>query len=166
MNRVTVRRFDVVRTANIVAAIYAVIVVVMMLVFFVPFMLIGGMAGMAGGDSGAGAAFLGAGLLGSLLFLVLGAAFYAVIGWVMTAVMVLIYNWLAGRIGGLQLEVQVEGPWPGAPGGYPGYPAPYPQATAGYAGYPQPGPPAWPVPGSPGAPGHGTGPTPPAGYGS
>ncbi len=70
MNRVTVRRFDVVRTANIVAALYAVIIVVTLLVFFVPFMLIGGIAGIAGagGDSGGGAAFLGAGLVGSLIF--------------------------------------------------------------------------------------------------
>ncbi len=167
MNRVTVRRFDVVRTANIVAALYAVIIVVMLLVFFVPFMLIGGLAGMAGGDSGSGIAFLGAGLIGSLVFLVLGAAFYAVIGWVMTAIMVVIYNWIAGRIGGLQIDVQVEGPWPGAPGGYPGYPAAYPQAAPGvYPAYPPSATPAWPAPGSPGAPGHGTGPTPPAGVGS
>jgi hypothetical protein len=160
MNRVTVRRFDVVRTANIVAALYAVIIVVVLLVFFVPFLLIGGLVGMAGagGDSGAGAAVLGAGLIGSLVIVVLGALFYAVVGWVMTAIIVLLYNWLAGRIGGLQLDVHIEGP---GPGGYPHYGG-YPVAP----GYGQPQPPAWPVPGSPGAPGHGTGPNPPAGYGS
>jgi hypothetical protein len=160
MNRVTVRRFDVVRTANIVAALYAVIVIVVMLVFFVPFMLIGGLAGMAGAgeDAGAGAAVLGAGLIGTLVFLVLGAVFYAVIGWVMTAIMVLLYNWLAGRIGGFQLDVQVDGPWPGASGGYSPYGG-YPAAP----GYGQPQAPSWPAPGSPAAPGHGSQPVAPQG---
>jgi hypothetical protein len=147
MNRVTVRRFDVVRTANIVAALYAVIVIVVMLVIFLPFALLGGLAGIAGtgGDSGAGAAVLGAGLIGTLVFLVLAAAFYAVIGWVMTAIIVLIYNWIAGRIGGLQLDVQIEGPYPGA----------YPQGGYPAAAYGQPavqGQPQWPMPGAPGAP--------------
>jgi hypothetical protein len=158
VNRVTVRRFDVVRTANIVAAMYAVIVIAVMLVFLLPFLLIGGLAGLtgAGSDSGAGAAIVGAGVIGGLIFLVLGAAFYAVIGWVMTAIVVLIYNWLAGRLGGLQLDVQVDGPWPGGYAAYPGYSGTaagpgYPLQAPGYP-QPVPGQPQWPAPGAPGAP--------------
>ena len=84
MNRVTIRRFDVVRTANVVAVLYAVAVSLVVLVFFVPFMLIAGLA--ARGSSGSDMGLVGAGLVGGLLFAVIGIVFYGVVGWVMTAI--------------------------------------------------------------------------------
>ena len=134
MNRVTIRRFDVVGTATVAAVLYAVIVVVFGLLFFVPITLLASLAGGRAADGEAGAV-LGVGLVGALLFTVVGAFFYAVIGWVMTAIVCALYNLVAGRVGGIRVEVDVEGPYPGGPGygapAYPGYGAP--------AQYPAPG---------------------------
>jgi len=127
MNRVTIRRFDIVRTATVAAVLYAVVALVFALLFFLPLTLIAGMTGVRTGAGDAGAVF-GAGLVGVLLFAVFGALFYAVVGWIMTAIVCVLYNFVAGRVGGIRVEVQVEGPYPGGPGygvpAYPGYGVP------------------------------------------
>ena len=138
MSRVTIRRFDVIRAANIAALLYAVIVAVFGLLFFLPFSLLAGMVGSRMGDSGVGIGLFGAGIAGALIFTLIGIVFYGIAGWIMTAIMVALYNFIAGRIGGIQADVEIQGPY-GMPGfGGPGYPAP---------GY---GNPAWPAPGAPG----------------
>ena len=114
MHRLTIRRFDIVRTANIVAVIYLLIALVFGLFIFLPFALIGGIASSQAG-SGAGVA-LGAGLVGGLIFYVIIVAFYAIAGWIFGAIVAALYNIVAGRIGGLQLDVSREGPSSGAPG--------------------------------------------------
>ena len=153
MNRLTIRRFDVIRTANVVAVLYALLFSVFGLIFLVPFALIG-IAGSSQGGNGAGIA--AAGLVGGLVFYVLIVAFYTFIGWVVTLIVCGFYNFVAGRIGGIRFEVSVESPG----GGYPGYPAPtYPTPAyaapvpSGYPpGYAAPAPgPAWPG-GTPPAP--------------
>jgi len=138
VSRVTIRRFDIIRAANIAALLYAVIIAVVGLLVFLPFSLIAGVAGSRAGDSGVGIGLFGAGVVGALIFTLFGIVFYAITGWIMTAIMVALYNFVAGRIGGLQADVEIQGPY-GMPGyGGPGYPAP---------GY---GNPAWPAPGAPG----------------
>jgi hypothetical protein len=137
MQRLTIARFDPVRTANIIAALYAVIVLVVGLVFAVPFALV---ALVAGQDAGSGVAT--GGVIGVLVLLVLAVVFYAGIGWVMTALVCALYNALAGRIGGIRVEVQPEGPALMGPG-VPGWPAtapiePGPAPTAVTGGPPQP----------------------------
>ena len=153
MNRVTVRRIDVVRAANIVAALYAVAVVIFGLVVFVPLALIGGLAGARGGDASATTA-LGAGIAGGIVFFLIAVVFYGVIGWITTAIACALYNVVAGRIGGFQVLVDMDAPYQG------GYPAPYPGA---YPGGPQAAasaaPMTWPAP----APAPGPGPTTPGG---
>ena len=111
MTRLTLRRFDIVRTANIVAVLYALIFAVFGLVFLLPFALIGGIAG--GREGGAGLA--AAGLVGGIIFYVLIVAFYAVAGWIFAAIACAAYNFVAGRIGGIRVDVIAEGP----SGGYP-----------------------------------------------
>ena len=125
MQRITIARFDVVRTANMVAALYAVIVLVIVLLFAVPFAFV---ALVAGQEAGGPEVVAGA-VVGGVLVLLLAVVFYGGIGWVMTALVCALYNALAGRIGGIRVEVQPEGPaWMG-PGG-PGWPAPAPIAPA------------------------------------
>jgi hypothetical protein len=142
MSRVTIRRFDVIRVANIAAVLYALIFAVVGLLFFLPFSLIAGIAGSRAGDGGMGIGLFGAGVAGALVFTLFGIVFYAIAGWIMTAIMVALYNVVAGRIGGIQADVEIQGPYGtpgyGGPGHGPGYPAP---------GY---GNPAWPAPGTPG----------------
>jgi hypothetical protein len=148
MTRVTIRRFDVIRAANIAALLYAVIVAVFSLLFIVPFALIAGVAGSRA-DGGMGLGIFGAGLVGGLIFMLVGIVLYGILGWITTAIMVALYNFVAGRIGGIQADVEIQGPY-GMPGyGGPGYPAP---------GY---GNPAWPAPGAPG----GAPVAPPSGWG-
>ena len=54
-------------------------------------------------------AIMGAGVVGVLIFAVIGGLIYAVIGWIITAIMVALYNFIAGRIGGLQVDVTDRG---------------------------------------------------------
>ena len=160
MQRLTIRRFDIIRPANITAAIYVLIALVFGLFIFLPvalFSIVG--SRVSDGEVSTGA-ILGAGLVGGLIFYVIIVVFYAIAGWIFGAILAAVYNFVAGRIGGLQLDIAFEGPSGGAPGmpvaGYPaGYPAPgYNAYPPGYA--PAPGP-TWPAPGTPGGP-----PSPPA----
>jgi hypothetical protein len=101
-------------------------------------------------------------LVGGLLLTV----FYTIFGWIFTAIACALYNGVAGRVGGI--EIQIESTTPGAPGGgYPAYgyptygvPAPYPAPVQ----YPAPG--QYPAPVQPGGPpapwGGGQVPPPPA----
>ncbi len=150
MNRITIRRFDVVRTANIAAALYLVITLVIALVFALPIVLLVSVAGTQYAGDGMGA-IMGAGVVGVLIFAVIASLVYAVMGWIITAIVVALYNFVAGRIGGLQVDVTIEGPMPGygGQGGY-GYPA-------------QPAQPAQPAP--PQGSGSGQPPVPPSGWG-
>ncbi len=91
--------------------------------------------------------------MGLVIFGILAVLFYGAIGWVFTAIACALYNFVAGWVGGI--EIQVESTTPGPPaGGYPAY---------GYAPYPAPGPyPAPAQPGGPPAPWGGPVPPPPA----
>ncbi len=146
MQRLTIRRFDVLKTASVVTALYAVLIAIFGLIFIVPLVLIG-IAGSSGGDNSAA---LGAGLLGGLVFYVFIILFYAIFIWIGTVILLALYNFVAGRMGGIRFVVDVEG----QAGGYPGYPVGTPYA-APYPAQPQ-------VPWGPGpsAPGHGTAPAP------
>ncbi len=144
MSRVTIRRFDIIRAANVVAALYAVVVAIFGLLIVLPIALLGGFAGMRG-DAGSGLGVFGAGLVGGLIFTLIGILVYGILGWIMTAIVVALYNVVAGRIGGIQADVEITGFY-GAPGyGGPGYPM-------------QPANPTWPAPGGPSAPPPGWGP--------
>ena len=149
MTRVSIRRFDVIRAANIAAVLYAVIVLFFG-VLFVPLIALIGIAGVSTSSSSGvniGAA-MGGGIIGVLLLTALAAVFYGIIGWIMTAIAVALFNFVAGRLGGLQADVVFESqpPMGGMPVPY-GYPP-------GYGGQP-------PYV----APGQGQPPTPPANWG-
>lgn len=146
---VRIRRFGVVSTANTIAAIYAVIVLVFV-VFFSLIALLG--IAVIPKDSSAAAGAAGLGVVGILIGGLLFTVFYAVFGWIFTAIACVLYNVVAGRVGGI--AIQVESTTPQAPGGgypayaYPGYPAP-----AGYPAQPQyPVQTQYPVPGQPAGP--------------
>jgi hypothetical protein len=118
MQRLTIARFDPVRTANIVAALYAVIVLVFGALFAIPVGLLALAAGERSGHSG----FTGAGAIGVIVLLAIAVVFYAGVGWVFTAIICALYNWLAGRMGGIQVDVRQEPPSYGGPA-VPAWPA-------------------------------------------
>jgi hypothetical protein len=164
MTRISIHHIPVIRAANIAAALYAVGVIVFSLVIAIPFVLLAGAAGSRATDTQVGPVLAG-GVVGILVFAAVGAFFYAIFGWIITAIVVALFNFVAGRIGGLQADVVFEAPLPGGTG--MGYATPGVQSMAGYPGaYPsaqgyQPGqavPPA--APGGASQP-----PSPPSGWG-
>ena len=86
-----IKRFGVAQTAKVVAIIYF----IMIAVLFLPIMLVGYAVGLFGGIGPfEGIAFL------------LAPIFYGVVAFVATAIGCLIYNALATRIGGIEIEIE------------------------------------------------------------
>jgi hypothetical protein len=104
MQMVRIRRFGVIKTATVAAAMYFVLIVIGVLLF-APFVAIvtvsvpEGVTRPPGLDPGTGIIGL---LIGGLFIAIL----YAVIGWIFTALACLLYNFVAGYVGGI--EVQLE----------------------------------------------------------
>jgi hypothetical protein len=99
-----IRRFGVVKTATVAALMYIVIVVVI----FIPVLLITALVGItpAGSDG-----FGGVGpVVGVLILGLLAALFYGVFGWVFTAIACLLYNLVAGWVGGIEVQVEAVAP--------------------------------------------------------
>lgn len=149
---VRIRRFGIIRTATMAAALYAFIILASTLLIFLPFALLAAAGRDATGSLGFGAV----GVVGVVIFGLVGAVAYAAIGWVMTAIACVIYNVVAGFVGGI--EVQLES---AAPPSTPAWGGPY-AAGQPYAMPPGYGPtPGYGAPPSRGAPG--TTPPPPSG---
>jgi hypothetical protein len=98
-----IKRFNVLKTATVVAVMYMVLVAI----FVVPFLLLFTFVGVVGSSQAQGG--LGA-ILGVGLFAIFA---YGILGWILTAIACLIYNGVAAWIGGI--EVQVEAVAPPAP---------------------------------------------------
>lgn len=105
-----IRRFGVIRTANVVALLYLIVIAVI----FVPIALIFAIA-VPGTSLGGGGAFAGnAGALGILFIGLLLAAFYGIVGWIFTALACLLYNFAAGIVGGIEIQLEAVQPPPQA----------------------------------------------------
>ena len=127
---VRIRRFNVLKTATVVALMYMVIVAI----FAIPFFLLFAIAGV----STNGGPTQGANVFGGLAVAFVAVLFYGLLGWVFTAVGCLIYNLVAGWVGGIEVEVdRVEPPAPPPAWMAPGMTPPAPPAA---------GPPSTPVP--------------------
>lgn len=96
----TIRRFAVMKTATVVAVMYMVIVAI----FIIPFALLTVAVGR--GDSAA------TGMVGILVFGLLAALLYGVVGWIITAIACAIYNLVAGWVGGIEVQVDQVMPPP------------------------------------------------------
>lgn len=101
-----IRRFNVVKTATVVAVMYMVIIAV----FVVPFLILFAFVGIAGTSQQAQGGV--AALLGIAIFAIL---FYGILGWVFTAIACVIYNAVAGWIGGIEVQVEPVAPPPPPP---------------------------------------------------
>jgi hypothetical protein len=105
-----IRRFGVIRTANVVAFFYVVIIVVIV----VPIGLIvaiaaPGRANLLGGAGAFAGNVVGPGII---LIGLLIAVFYGVLGWIFTALACLLYNFAAGMIGGIEIQLEAVQPPP------------------------------------------------------
>lgn len=99
-----VKGFGVLQTAKFMAILYFLIAAVVC-VLMIPFMLMfGGMmreSGMGGGMMGAG---------GSILFLILAPFIYAIVAFIATAIGCTIYNVVAKRFGGVEIDLRPASP--------------------------------------------------------
>ncbi len=89
--RQQISRFAVHQTSKIVAVVYFVIGIILVPIFI--------LAGRASPDSGP---MLWVGVAMPLI--------YAVFGYIFTAIALAVYNWLAGRVGGIEFELTSVGP--------------------------------------------------------
>ena len=132
---VRIRRFGIVRTANMAAALYAFISLIFVGLFGLFALL--GVAVAPNGSAGT----VGAGVLGLVIVGLVVVLVYAVVGWVFTAIACALYNVVAGWVGGIEVQVETTTPM-GPGGGYPAYGYPTYPAPGGYPapyGYPAPG---------------------------
>jgi hypothetical protein len=100
-----IRRFGVMKTANVVAVIYMLIVAV----FVVPIALIGLLIAPSQG-SAAGTTVVGIVIFGAVAILA-----YGLIGWIFTALAAAIYNLAARWVGGIEVQVEAVAPPPPLP---------------------------------------------------
>jgi hypothetical protein len=117
----------VIRTANVVAFLYVVIIAVI----FVPIGLIFAVAVPSTGVGGGG--FLGnTGGIAIVFVGLLLAVFYGIVGWIFTAIACLLYNFAAGMIGGIEIQLEAVQPPPPVAvwGGTPSAPPPPPPAAS------------------------------------
>lgn len=120
-----IRRFGVIRTANVAAFLY----VVLIAVIFVPVAVL---VALVAPNNGSGSL----GVVAILLVGLLIAGFYGVIGWVFTAIACLLYNFAAGVVGGIEVQLEAVPPptpapvW-GAPPAAPAGPPPPAGTPAG-----------------------------------
>lgn len=117
---VRIRRFGVVPTANSIAAMYAV-------VFGVVLLLVG-LVGLLFLTSGRGG---GAPALGLLVALIVGWLLYTAAAWVAVALSCLLYNGIAGRVGGIQIQIE-NAPPPSGYGPGPGWGPIQPSASGSF----------------------------------
>lgn len=141
MNRLTVKRFDITRTATVVAFIYMLLTLIVGLLVFLPMSLLFGAAFSQIPDAPAEVGgIMAGGAVGVLIMTGILSLVYFVVGWIGTAIACAIYNFAAGRVGGITVDVIVEGQGGGYQGGYqqPVYQQPAPQYQQPYAQqYPQ-----------------------------
>ena len=97
-----IRRFGVIRTANLAAIVYLLVT----LVFVLPFVLILAAAGPMEFTDQFGRT---ASVDFSPVFLLLVPFVYAVIGWIITALFCLLYNLAAAITGGVEIQLEGEG---------------------------------------------------------
>lgn len=101
-----IKSFGIFQTSKFVAILYFVIAAIIAIIA-APFILLAGMfSSQPGADLGSsGAAAMGFGLV----FLVAAPFLYAIAAFLMTALTCWIYNLLAGRVGGIAIELQPSG---------------------------------------------------------
>lgn len=111
MNTLRIKKLGVLS----VAKIYAVMMFIFSLLIFVPYgliiiiiSLIGGIG--AGSQDGAlGIAFGGSGIVMGIVIMIVFPIMYAIFGFIGGALSALVYNVLAGFVGGIEIEVENVG---------------------------------------------------------
>ncbi len=98
---IRIRRFGVLRTATVLAVLYALAALIIFAIFAL-FILLAGtqQPALPGGFD------MGPGAVGILIAGLILSAFYGLFGWIFTAMFCLLYNWVAGFTGGVEFELK------------------------------------------------------------
>jgi hypothetical protein len=109
---VRLHRIGVLRTATVLAVMYGLV----SLVFFAILAVFVLVAGLGTSDiTGIPDFNLGAGIIGLLITGAILSFVYALVGWVVTAIGCVFYNWVAGFTGGVEFELRTAPVAPVAP---------------------------------------------------
>lgn len=100
-----IRRFNVLKTATVVALMYMVLVAI----FIVPIALL--LVAVPRGSGFDGVVGLG----GILTFGIVAILGYGILGWIFTAIACALYNLVARWVGGIEVEVELVAPPPAVP---------------------------------------------------
>jgi hypothetical protein len=101
----TIRRISIGSAFKVGAVLYGLLWVIVGGLLLLAQLAFGGMlAGAAGGRQGAG--MFGLFLGGGIVFYVIGIVLYALFGGIFSAIAALFYNFAAGWVGGLQVEME------------------------------------------------------------
>lgn len=100
-----IRRFNVMKTATVVAVMYMVIVAI----FVIPFAIFALLISATGTPQAQ--QFFG----GSIIFGLFAILAYGLFGWIFTAIACYIYNVAAGWVGGIEVQVEPVAPPPPPP---------------------------------------------------
>jgi hypothetical protein len=103
-----IRRFGVIKTANVVAVLYIIVVVVIV----IPIGVLVALAGSRTNFGGTGAFAGNAAGVSVLVFGLLAAILYGIFGWIFTAIACLIYNFAARIVGGIEIQLEAVEPPP------------------------------------------------------
>ena len=105
MNRLMIRKFGVLSAAKI----YGVMMLIISLLISIPYGLIIIVISLSGASMGRGSEALavgGGGVIAGLAIMIILPIVYAVFGFIFGAIGALVYNVLAGMIGGVEIEVE------------------------------------------------------------
>lgn len=104
MNKLHIKKLDVLSIAKIQAAVCAALGLIFGVIYFI-FIALFGMAMMGIGGRQGAAGGIGM-MVGGLFGIVIGVVLYAILGFIIGAISALIYNVVAGIIGGIEIEVE------------------------------------------------------------
>ena len=112
---IRIRRFGVVRTATVAAVLYGLGSLIFFAIFAVIFLIFGSSLSNIPGTDVPPFAIGAGGAVGILISGVIFSAIYAVFGWIVTAILCLLYNAVAGMTGGIELQLEAPPVAPALP---------------------------------------------------
>ena len=105
---VRIRRFGIVRTSTVVALLYVVVIAII----FVPVAVLVAIASPASTTTATGTRV---GAVEILVFGLVIALVYGLVGWIFTAIACALYNLVARMVGGIEIQLEAVAPPPPAP---------------------------------------------------
>lgn len=105
MNKLMIKKIGVLSIAKIQAAIMGVLSLIIAIPYGL-FVILISILGFAGSRGDAGMAIGGFGIVGGIAIMIILPIVYTIIGFIAGAISALVYNVVAGAVGGVEIEVE------------------------------------------------------------